>query len=1038
MADIGINVTATKKGNAVEETRREIDRLASELRKLEGALEGSGRELAESIEKYRQAQRESIALKGQFRQLKQSGEGTEAMFRELATRIGQAEQKERQAIEETRKLTAEFRSAEGATDQWSDELRFLNEQLDKSQGYIDGVSVSAKRSEAAMGRWGSETRRAADGIDHLNKKGALMVAFGGVMQEVFEEAFYAVKEFAEGSIREFYEVDRGMREISTLVPGHTGQMREEMLADVQAMSISLGRMSEETIPAVYNALSSGRGTETVLEDVALASEAARAGVAELDDTMKSGLAVLNAYGEGTYSLQEIYDQFFFGIKEGVFTMSDLAGGMSELTSVSAETKTPLEDIMAALIVMTRQGDSFNEAVELSGLLLTQLGTEGSAAANAFVQATGQSYREFIAQGGTLGEALQRIQQHADATGQSIGSMIAGNSPFYRDQQAARAALELTGIHLQDVIDFSNQARDAQGSMGEAAAIMGESAEMGALRAAAAWDVFKQQAGETLLSMNLLGFGVIDTGINIENAITGAAAIMEARTGAMATSAENIIEANLEHAQSVDDLVREYQKLQEADSLYLGLGDVITGTADEINDGKNKIVDALALTADSFDEYLDALVRMGLAEANAIGVEQEYYREKYESAKASQELAEQSAIEVEEKQRSIAIMQEAREAREAETAAIVAQRLAMNDQLDAQYKNNDATEDWQHLLVNQGVAQQEAIHGLDIYRESLTSSTSLTEQMAAETELLNAQLHEEAMALAGYWQQAGTLVDGWVAAQDQGAAAIIASNDTISASYEETFFEAMLANQGLTQSTLDLMVQRGYLTQEEADLRLEIAGNNQALTELTQSQAFNKLTTEEQSAAIDALITGMAQSADSAIYLVTSGYSPLTVELSNAKLEADLLGGELDYLATVNAAPEVDMDLSGQISQAERLRQLLEDLAQHGSGGGYGGIQNPDGGTTGGGNIPEYASGGYTGNYGGLVHPNEYVFDPQATAFYGPGMLQQMQQAAHDNRQFNLGGDTIIVNDYGGGQARQALEAGANTRQQRLYQSLRLQ
>lgn len=1034
MADIGINVTATRKGNAVEETRREIDRLASELKRLEGALEGSGRELAQSIEKYRQAQRESIALKGEFRKLRQSGEGTEEMFRNLTERIDRAQDAERVAIEETRRLAAAFRDSEGETEQWADELRFLNEQLDRSQGYIDGISISAKRSEAAMQGMTGEVRqanselrqigqtgeRAADGInrtanaaEELNRKGAGMVAFGGIMEEAFEEAFYAVKQFAEDSVQEFFDVDRGIREVSTLIPGATGEMREALLEDIQLMSIGLGRMSEETIPAVYQALSSGRGTETVLEDVALASEAARAGVAELDDTMTSGLAVMNAYGEEAYNLQEIYDQFFYGIKEGVFTMSDLAGGMSELTSISAETKTPLEDIMAALIVMTRQGDSFNEAVELSGLLLTQLGTEGSAAANTFLAATGQSYREFIAQGGTLGEALQRIQEHADRTGQSIGGMIAGNSPFYRDQQAARAALELTGIHLQEVTDFAEGARDAAGSMGEASAIMGESAETGALRAAAAWDVFKGQMGELIYSDLTIAFGQ-----TMEDLVSHATNILGSLTGAHNTQTESLIENNLAQVGSMEGMIAELDRLDQAWSMDL-LN--ITGTHDAIEAGGEQVMQSLMSQFATYDEWIAYLGTLTTEQQDLIQNWGGYSMRVFEEYRAGAFAAAQGWEPI-----NYAVAQAQQQIRDFEWPVTEAQEFA------------EAGRENEAVLVNQSVAAQEAMHGLDIYREAMNYAGDAAASTTGDIDLSTEAMREQALELAGYWQQAGTLVDGWVAAQDQGAAAIIASNDAISASYEETFFEAMLANQGLTQSTLDLMVQRGYLTQEEADLRLEISGNNQALTELTQSQAFNKLTTEEQSTAIDALITGMAQSSEAAINLATNGYSPLTGTISDARTEATLLKDDLDYLATIVAAPEVDMNLSGQISQAQHLRDLLEDLSQHGSGGGYGGIQNPDGGTTGGGNIPEYASGGYTGNYGGLVHPNEYVFDPQATSFYGPGMLREMQAAAQDNRQFNLGGDTIIVNDYGGGQARQALEAGASTRQQRLYQSLRLQ
>ncbi len=1058
----------------MQQIRGEIDRLVSGLRGLESATDQVNQELADSIVNYRKASQEAIALRGSWKQLERSGEATEEQFEELSQRIREVQTREREAIEETRKLAMAFTSVEGNADEFQTQLRLLNEQLDKSQGYIDGVSVEAKQSTQAISRLGSEvkelgaaskemavdtkrgadgiervgdeSRRAADGVDkitdhtrrasqelkRMNDSALGTKVMANIISEAMEEAIYAIGRFASEGIQEFWDFDRGMREISTLVPGHTAEMREAMGEDIQALSIDLGRMSEEMLPAVYQALSSGRGTETVLEDVALASEAARASVGELEGTMTSGLAVLNAYGEGAYSLQEIYDQFFFGIKEGVFTMDDLAGGMSALTSISAETKTPLEDIMATLIVMTKQGDSFNEAVELSGLLLTQLGTEGGAAANAFMDSTGQSYREFIAQGGTLGEALQAIQNHADATGQSIGSMIAGNSPFFRDQQAARAALELTGIHMQELVDTSNQARNAQGSMAEASAIMGEAAETNSLKVKAAWDVIKSQAGEALLSYQLLSFGAVETGISIENAITGAADVFKASSGAMNTETENIIEGNLAMAQSAEDLVDEFVKLEKVDDMYLGLGDVITGTTDAVKSGQEDVREALMLSFGTYTEYTNYLQKLP-PEIFKVMAANDFQNEViFEQVHALEQNAAALDREAERRAANAKGIDEARRKREQEAGAIVANRILMNDSM--QGYEAEAQQVAMHL-TNQGVAAQEAMHGLDIYRESLVYAGDEATATATDIDTSTEAIKEQAMELNGYWQQAGTLVDNWVTAQDQGKSAIIAANDAISASYEETFFDALLANQELTQSTLDLMVQRGYLTQEEADLRLEIAGNNQALTDLTESQAFNKLTTEQQSKAIDALISGMAQSADGAIALVTNGYAPLTGQLGEAKLEADLLGGELDYLATINAVPTVDMDLSGQISQAERLKQLLLDLASQGSAGGYGGYQNEDGGVPGGANIPQNASG--TSNFpGGLTWVGEQgpeiVALPPASRIYSNQDSRQMM-----GKTVNIGGDTFIMNNRGQDEAQAAAQIVMNRRKERANAAARI-
>ena len=289
MADLEINVTGRERGasSVMQSVRRELEQLSNTLRQLEGTTDGSNRALAESIIRYQGASREAIGLKAEFKSLQRSGEGTEEMFRSLSERIELAQNKAREAIEETRKLATVFQNSGDEAAQFSDEMRFLNEQLDRSQGYIDGVGVEAKQTNTAISGLGTEvkqlgnatkemgqdTKRGADGIERvgnearrtgeqlkrMNDSALGSRVFANIISEVMEEAIYAIARFATESVQEFWDFDRSIREITTLIPGATGTMREEMGEDIQALSIDLGRMSEEMLPAVYQALSSGRG-----------------------------------------------------------------------------------------------------------------------------------------------------------------------------------------------------------------------------------------------------------------------------------------------------------------------------------------------------------------------------------------------------------------------------------------------------------------------------------------------------------------------------------------------------------------------------------------------------------------------------------------------------------------------------------------------------------------------------------------------------------------------------------------------------------
>jgi hypothetical protein len=105
--------------------------------------------------------------------------------------------------------------------------------------------------------------------------------------------------------------------------------------------------------------------------------------------------------------------------------------------------------------------------------------------------------------------------------------------------------------------------------------------------------------------------------------------------------------------------------------------------------------------------------------------------------------------------------------------------------------------------------------------------------------------------------------------EEAQARIAAANEAIKQSYRETAAEILLAQavqNGNLDQQLDVLVGIGYLTQAQADAQLEIANTNQAIQDLTASQEYARLTTDEQTAALNALIGGTANTAAEAVNL----------------------------------------------------------------------------------------------------------------------------------------------------------------------------
>lgn len=359
----------------------------------------------------------------------------------------------------------------------------LNQRLDKNGQVMGQATSKTQQFTDKAKRAGERIRRVL--VPALLLASTAAIAFG-------REAFTSFAQF-----------DKGMQEVFTLLPERTQQLEDSLTAGIKSVGQQFGYLTEETIPALYQALSAGIPDDNAVAAVGLAAKAAKAGASDLESTMRIGMAVVNAYGGEVYDLGEAYDLIFQLIDKGVPRMDDWANSLQDVISIASEARTPFEDIVAALAVMTRQGDSAAEASELLGFILMQLQIEGTTAAQVFMEATGQTYREWINTGNGLVDGLERLNQYAIETGGHLDSMIGGSSNFYRDQQAARGTMELTGIHMQELIDLSIAVKkEAEGSMEAAYGTAADNAQQSLDEIAAKWETIKLNIGEAIYEQDL--------------------------------------------------------------------------------------------------------------------------------------------------------------------------------------------------------------------------------------------------------------------------------------------------------------------------------------------------------------------------------------------------------------------------------------------------------------------------------------------------------------------------------------------------------
>lgn len=259
---------------------------------------------------------------------------------------------------------------------------------------------------------------------------------------------------------DFAGFDKQMREVFTLLPDISEQAMGKMTAQVKDFSAEFGVLPKETVPALYQALSAGVPADNVFTFLETSQKLAKGGVTELETAVDGLSSVVNAYGADVISAEKASDLMFTTVKLGKTTIGDLSGALFNVIPTAAGLGVKFEDISAALAAMTSQGVPTSVATTQLRQALVELGKEGTKTAKVFEERAGKSFKDFIAGGGNLQNALEILGDEAFETDKSI-------TDLFGSVEAGNAALSLTGKGAQRFFDDLQAMDDAAGATDKA-------------------------------------------------------------------------------------------------------------------------------------------------------------------------------------------------------------------------------------------------------------------------------------------------------------------------------------------------------------------------------------------------------------------------------------------------------------------------------------------------------------------------------------------------------------------------------------------
>ena len=477
------------------------------------------------------------------------------------------------------------------------------------------------------------------------------------------------------------------------------------------------------------------------------------------------------------------------------------------------------------------------------------------------------------------------------------------------------------------------------------------------------DVALQRQG---LSANDLGTAYDRLKVKVINVTTGfkqflnegLEPVAEAVAGDYGSKVEGLIDDQVALAASTDDLIALYRRVSDQLDMAGGAAAYVTGTHDDLSAGLDEVKTQIALSAGSAEEYVAIMRELGAVNDSTYASGSAAAAMFYEQATAANALA------------------------------VETERLtAMSEYYtEVQAANASGTETFSGIMQAFG----------ETYAETAVNvSMAIAQQQAAEEALQAEQeaLRQSHVALIDEWESSqepvaalvtaygnmktatGDLiqVDGeWVAGTEVAQQSIEEAHAAIQDSYRQTAFDAIVANQGITESTVALGVELGLLTEQEAALRLEYVNTTAAIQDLTGRADFLSLSVGQQAEAIRLLSDGYVDTADQAI----------------------ALAGSVDGVTSA-------LDAGAQ--RAATLRQNLDDIPEevnvH-----FGFTADPIPAIP---NVPgaepvPFAGGGYTGDapesqIAGVVHGREYVFDAASVRSIGLERLRGLHGAAGNGR-----------------------------------------
>ena len=203
------------------------------------------------------------------------------------------------------------------------------------------------------------------------------------------------------------------------------------------LSNKTGIAATDIADNVYNAISAGQKTGDAVNFVSNATKLAKAGFTDSAAATDILTTALNAYGLEADKVTNISDLLINTQNLGKTTVNELASAMGKVIPTAKADNVQMDQLATSYAILTAKGIATAESTTYLNSMLNEMGKSGSIVDGILRNKTGKSFKDLSAEGKTLAEILEIVNDSAKENNKSLSDMFSSS-------EAAKAGVVLLG------------------------------------------------------------------------------------------------------------------------------------------------------------------------------------------------------------------------------------------------------------------------------------------------------------------------------------------------------------------------------------------------------------------------------------------------------------------------------------------------------------------------------------------------------------------------------------------------------------------